>query len=325
MERLTLKGLEEQAAEFDRLIESTPGIDIFCSSSDWALPAQAALMPERESWLWRSEAGYVAMMKGQHPEGFAYLQPLEGMWLLGSPFAAAEEQSFVRQVSSLLVNQKDWDVTMLAGVNYEQPWVQHLLSRLAADFRVYRGPATIRIAANIHDGLDGFLADRTRYFRRNLRRNIARCGEERIEFQRLDFSSAQGVQSGFERMMNVEAGSWKGLEQAGVNEGCMREFYTLMLPRLVRRGAARLIMATRDGEDLGFILGGIRLNTYRGLQFSFNENFRALGLGNVLQYEALKDLCDEGIAVYDLGTDIEYKRRWGRPYLTTSMFTVARS
>ena len=97
-----------------------------------------------------------------------------------------------------------------------------------------------------------------------------------------------------------------------------------MMPRLMRRRAARLIFATRDGEDLGFIFGGVRGPVYRGLQFSFRDSLSQLGLGNVLQYEAIKDLSEEGIARYDLGTDIEYKRRWGEPYLSTSMFTLAR-
>jgi hypothetical protein len=322
MQCLDLRAFEEQAADFDRLVEKTSGVDGFCSSTDWCLPANEALMPEREPWLWRSDAGYVAMMKGLHPDGFTYVQPMEGMWLLGSPFAMADEGVFVGDLCRLFKQQVDWDVMMLAGMEHETAWVRRLLGLLAVDFKVYRGPSTVRIGASLGGGLEHFLGQRTRYFRRNLKRNITRCEEQHIRFERLSLDSPEQISSAFQRMMAVEAESWKGLSGAGVNEGAMRDFYTLMLPRLARRGAARLIMATQEGEDAGFIFGGIRLHTYRGLQFSFKDVFRPLGLGNVLQYETLKDLCSEGIEMYDLGTDIEYKRLWGTPYLTTTMFTL---
>lgn len=324
MQALELRAFEEQAADFDRLVEKTTGLDGFCSSTDWGLPANAALMPEREPWLWRSDAGYVAMMKGLHPDGFSYVQPMEGMWLLGSPFAMSDESAFVGDFCRLLKRQSDWDVMMLAGIDHETPWVRRLLGLLAVDFKLYRGPATLRIGASLREGLEGYLGGRTRYFRRNLRRNIARCEAEAIEFERLSLESPQEMTSAFERIMAVETQSWKGLSGMGVNEGAMREFYALMLPRLTQRRAARLTIATQGGEDVGFIFGGIHLNTYRGLQFSFKDEFRSLGLGNVLQYEELKSLCDEGIEVYDLGSDIEYKRRWGTPHLTTTMFTLVK-
>ena len=324
MQSLDLIAFQEQAEDFDRLVEQTPGLDGFCSSTDWGLPANAALMSDRSSWLWRSDSGYVAMMKGKHPDGFTYVQPLEAMWLLGSPFAVAQEDQFLDDLSRLLRREQDWDVMMLAGIDSEAPWVRRLLGRLAADFKVYQGPQTVRIGASLSGGVEGFLERRTRYFRRNLKRNIRRCGEQEIEFEKIPLDSPEQVAAAFERVMAVENHSWKGLAGTGVNEGAMRDFYRLMLPRLARRGAARLIMASQEGEDVGFIFGGIRLDTYRGLQFSFKDDLRPIGLGNVLQYEALKVLVDEGIEVYDLGSDIDYKRLWGRPYLTTTMFNLLR-
>ena len=324
MKSMSLPELGEQAASFDKAVGQTSGIDLFCSSLDWGLPAHGAFGAEREPWLFQGESTYVAFMKGLHGDGFRYLVPLEGMWLLGSPFAFWDEARFLTEVGQLFLAHDDWDVALLAGMDQSQRWVQSLLRRLGQDFRIYGGPQTIRVGARLDDGLEGFMSDRTRYFRRNLRRDIVRCDREGIQFSRISLTSLEEAEDYFDRIMNVEASSWKGLSESGVNAGEMREFYRLMMPRLVRRGAARLIMAHRDGEDLGFIFGAVSGKSYRGLQFSFKHRLNRLGLGNVLQYQAIKDLTEEGISLYDLGTDIEYKRRWGEPYLTTSMFTMAR-
>ena len=91
----------------------------------------------------------------------------------------------------------------------------------------------------------------------------------------------------------------------------MREFYALMLPRLAARGALRCVFARRDGEDVGYLCGGLAGDLFRGLQFSFDDRLRALGLGNALQLEAIEALTQEGVALYDLGAQSEYKAHWG--------------
>ncbi len=35
-----------------------------------------------------------------------------------------------------------------------------------------------------------------------------------------------------------------------------------------------------------------------------------MGLGNLVQYNMIQWLCDEGVKKYDLGMDMPYKRRW---------------
>src|SRR5688572_32387452 len=52
------------------------------------------------------------------------------------------------------------------------------------------------------------------------------------------------------------------------------------------------------------------LGEYRGLQFSYDDAFAQLGLGGLLQYHQIVELCAEGVTRYDLGTEMDYKRRW---------------
>jgi CelD/BcsL family acetyltransferase involved in cellulose biosynthesis len=91
----------------------------------------------------------------------------------------------------------------------------------------------------------------------------------------------------------------------------MADFYRQMLRRLAARGAARVMFARRDGQDLGYILGGVLGEGYRGLQFGFAEEVAPLSLGNLLQVRQIEALCREGVRAYDLGAEVAYKRRWG--------------
>jgi CelD/BcsL family acetyltransferase involved in cellulose biosynthesis len=70
------------------------------------------------------------------------------------------------------------------------------------------------------------------------------------------------------------------------------------------------------------VLGGIFGDTFRGLQLSYHADHRAFELGNVAQIETIAALCAEGVAQYDLGTEMPYKARWAPPGLTTVTLAV---
>ena len=53
-----------------------------------------------------------------------------------------------------------------------------------------------------------------------------------------------------------------------------------------------------------------RLVPSRGFQMGFDASMRAMGAGNLVQFELIQALCDEGVEYYDLGMDMNYKRRW---------------
>ena len=82
MERVSLAELIEEHASFDAAVDATTGIDKFCSSTDWILPASKGLMPPRSPWLFRGTAGYIAMMRATHEADWrsaracAWQQPL---------------------------------------------------------------------------------------------------------------------------------------------------------------------------------------------------------------------------------------------------------
>jgi len=83
-----------------------------------------------------------------------------------------------------------------------------------------------------------------------------------------------------------------------------------MLRRLGLSGMGRIIIAKHDGRDIGYMLGGITGRHYRGLQFSYAEDWSGYSIGNLMQLEKIKWLCEEGMTRYDMGQAMGYKVRW---------------
>lgn len=308
MRRLGLDELAAQSEDFDLAVEATRDIDHFCSSSDWILPAALALMPPRDAWIAREDASYWAFMRAQHPDGFYYLEPLEAMWALACPLLGADNQHLVEGVERLCqLPLRTWAIMAVPGLDAEHALFRDLVTALASSQKLGLGVPTCRLIIDLEDGVEGFLGRRTSNFRRGLRRSQSRARTAGIV---IEDASAEDPQALFARIIAVEERGWKGREGAGITHGGMHDFYQLMLPRLSKHARARVMFARHDDKDIAYILGGIRCGGYRGLQFSYDADYRHYGLGNLLQVEQIASLCEEGVWTYDLGMHMEYKIRW---------------
>jgi CelD/BcsL family acetyltransferase involved in cellulose biosynthesis len=97
-----------------------------------------------------------------------------------------------------------------------------------------------------------------------------------------------------------------------------------MLPRLCAKGQQRTVFARAEGRDVGYIFGAVFEGEYRGLQFSYDDDHAELGIGGLLQMHQIIELCAEGVARYDLGTEMDYKRRWAEDVMETEMLVLVR-
>jgi CelD/BcsL family acetyltransferase involved in cellulose biosynthesis len=84
------------------------------------------------------------------------------------------------------------------------------------------------------------------------------------------------------------------------------------------------VFARYRDEDVGYVLGAVFAGEYRGLQFSYDDSLRRFGIGSLLQLAQIEALCEEGVARYDLGTEMDYKRRWAEAILQTEMYVLVR-
>lgn len=320
MEPMTIESLAEAPASFDAAVLATADIDRFCSSSAWVVPAHAAFHAAQRPFVWRSDAGWIALSRGEAYGLGRYLAPLEAMWGLACPVVGPDPKRLARDAMQAFGESRaEWDVLWLGGLLKEGPLFRELAGRLSTMLgaSLKLGPATTRWTATLRGGFDGWLSRRSAKFRANLRRALAKARASGLAFEWYDALTPEAASALYERILTIEATSWKGLEGSGFVGGDMRTFYRAMVPRLARAGALRAVVATKDGVDAAFVFGGVFGGTYRGLQVSFDDRYRELSLGNVMQAEMIARLAAAGVATYDLGSDMEYKARWAEPGIET--------
>ncbi|HUJ59063.1 MAG TPA: GNAT family N-acetyltransferase [Kofleriaceae bacterium] len=312
------------AEDFDREVARTPSIDRFCSSCAWIQAAASSLMPPRAPFTFRGDNGYFAAMRGVHPAGFPYIEPVELAWGLASPLIGADAAALVAEVVPLLAARRDWQLAIFAGLTVAGPQRRALDATLPARWERRRGQPTIRHVASLDGGLDGFLARRSRDLRKSLRKALRAATTAGVTFEPARAHDAVGAVALYARVQDVEARSWKSKDGVGIHTGPMRAFYGAMLPRLCELGQQRTIFARLGERDVGYILGAVMAGEYRGLQFSYDDEHARLGLGGLLQYHQIAELADEGVLRYDLGTEMDYKRRWAEDIMETEMMVLVR-
>lgn len=326
METLTSYQLRSRADEHLLAVAATPGIDKFCSSLDWTLPAYEAFSPEQPLFLKASESGFVTLSRGFNPRLGRYLQPLEASWCLASPFVGHDVDGLLRAFSDVLLEPGvPWDLLYLSGVPPEGALYDSILRAFGRRYRLGIGHETRRFVADIHDGMDAFMARRGSKTRHNLRRITRKAEEAGITYEYIRTVTPEEVDALYARILAVEARSWKGQAGTGILTGGMNQFYSLMLPRLARRGALRVVFARRHDQDVAFIFGGLFGETYRGLQVSFDDTMREWSPGNLMQIAMIERLMEEGLGRYDLGSELEYKSKWAEQvHVTTTLWVWRR-
>jgi len=188
---------------------------------------------------------------------------------------------------------------------------RELVSTFADRFDFFALEPGVQVSASLAGGLDGYLSRRSGRLRRNLRAQARRARAAGVTFERVVPAGDDEAAATYRRMIAVERASWKGIGRCGMAEPPSLQFYDVMLRRLATSRAGRVMFArSGDGDDIGFIFGGLAEDVYRGQQFSFVEEWRDASIGNLLQLEQLRWLCEEGAARYDMGPRMDYKRHW---------------
>ncbi|MEZ4359242.1 MAG: GNAT family N-acetyltransferase [Kofleriaceae bacterium] len=319
MEPLGLAELSACADQFDDAVSLSPDIDRFCSSSAWVLSAAETLMSPRASAIQRGEHGFFAVMKSTHGE-LPCFEPLELAWGLACPLLGRDVEALVDEVADHLAQRTDWIGCLIPGVTRDGPH-QRALTRAGRPWYVLHNATTQRHIASLDGGVDGFLRRRSANFRKSLHKSLRAARAAGIEFETAGHAPDSAAL--YERIMAVEAGSWKSLAGVGISEGAMRDFYAAMLPRLQAKGRARVMFARHQDADIGYIMGAVFDGEYRGLQFSYQQPYARYSIGSLCQLHQIEALCEEGVRSYDLGTEVPYKARWAeRTFLTELLILV---
>jgi CelD/BcsL family acetyltransferase involved in cellulose biosynthesis len=296
-------------ALWDRLALASPDIDRFCSASAWGLAAMGTIMEPGELVLEGGGDGLIALAHRRR-DGLSLLEGLEASWGLGSPLIGPDRRGLAATLSSILAGRSDWELAVLPGLPLGSPLLGAVAATLADRFRLATGPLTRRHVASLAGGVDGFLGRRSAGTRKSLRRAARRAAAAGISFEAHRPRRAAELDALITRAVAVEARSWKRRD-GGLAIPGMRRFYFRLGHRLIADGRLRVLVASLGDEDVAYVLGAVFGDTYRGLQFSFDDRYRDVGLGNLAQLRQIEQLVAEPeIRTYDLGTGGAYKRAW---------------
>jgi hypothetical protein len=310
MQRLSLEQFDDLSEHYDEIVLRTPDIDRFCTSSFWVLPSAVHLMGNLEAAIYRESDSFVVLLYAQKSDSHRVLVPLDALWCLPCPLVGSEVHRSVELFSNVCASLGTGAVVFLSGIPVGSSLMKALTEALGKKYTLSYGHVTRRYLVNLGNGVEGFLSRRSMSFRRSIRRAEARARDAGLVFEDRDSGTPEEEDLNFARILDVERRSWKGTKGVGIDREPMLSFYREMNRRLAARGARRLAFARLDGEDVGYVLGARFHETYRGLQFSFDERYAKLGLGNLCQIREMRRTADAGMSTYDLGTEVEYKKRW---------------
>jgi len=306
MERAAVDELDQLSEQYDAWVDQTPRVDPFCSTTDWIIPAKRSFYPDADEFVLIGRTVIAPWMRIQTPLGRTMV-PIEASWGLASALATPSPREAALEIAEWChAYARSWDSLWLSGLTRGDALFTALVHAFHRDHRLGVGTATRRAVASLDGGYDGWLSRRSRKFRKRLR--AAERKAHGVDF--VDIDQPADLPSLYARILEIETRCWKARDGSGIDQGPMRTFYGQMLPRLAKRGALRCTVARYGGHDIGYIFGGLRNGTYRGLQISFDAEFAHLAPGNLLQHHTIRRLAEEGVREYDLGTEMAYKSAW---------------
>lgn len=318
MQRLTIEELRERTGAWASAVLRTPGISTLCAGPLWQLAAHDFLNRDagpREHLILEDAGNWMTFVK-RREDGVCF--PFESAWMFGSPLAGdpAGLVGMILAAPRLLSQPMG---LCLGGIRCGGP-LHEAIAELRPLIRRYSEfPVTECMLIDLGEGVDRWLERRSRSFRRTLRDagkgdgiEIVAVGEE---------ASPDEL---FARILAIQEQTYKWREGTDIFRSAEYiGFYRSLLGGLREQGRLRLLFARRGDEDLAYIFGGVAGDSYRGLQMSYREDMRSLGLGNRLQLENLRRSEAEGITRYDLGMHSPYKERWAdRREENTGIFLV---
>jgi hypothetical protein len=298
----------ELLSKWNKVALSTGQADPFCCLPSWQLSFHDAFSPQRRLLIKECSNNVIAFAEKVFSPESIYLTPIEPLWFFGNPLLGRYS---VEVFLDTLVDIEHFyspifPRIMISGIRPNGTLYRRLREHFDEKFNFILHSSGIQCASSLEGGLDGFLSRRSSNHRRHLKKQGKKVLGNDISFERNSPASNQEAEEVYSRMISVELASWKGIEQCGMAEPQSNEFYGIMMKRLAFSKSARVIFAKHEEKDIGFIFGGMAGSTYRGQQFSYDEEWRSASIGNMMQLEQIKWLCEEGAKRYDMGPLLGY-------------------
>lgn len=308
---LEVLALDRGDSVWNRAAAEQSPADAFCCRTEWQLSYHETSGIGRPLVIESDDDSVVAFAERRFAGYPPLYEPLENHWLFGCPLLGRTAPDLFERLLRIQRPGAAPPVWIVSGLRPTDPLLELLIARFGDRCGIHLATSESMRSASLAGGLDGYLSRRSGKWRRGVQQAARRLRERGVTFERHAPHTVTGAHALYDRVLAVEERSWKGIERCGMAEPPAREFYRVLLRRLAKSGIGRVILA-RDGEgqDIGFIFGGVAGPVYRGQQFSFDDEWRDASLGNVLQLEKLRWLTETGVQQYDMGPTMEYKLHW---------------
>lgn len=318
--------------------------DPCCCAPAWQLAFHEAFLPSRSLVIAAEGGRAAAFAEASFEGGGPCLTPLEAHWFSGAPLLGPEQDVLFAAVLDAVVRAYRGHIPgfMLSGLPTDV--MQKIAKHFGRFFRFALYNTAEQRSASLEGGMDGWLSRRSGNFRSKMKKAGRKAAEQGVGFERHVPATLEEADALYARMLDVEERSWKGLIGSGIAESPSREFYHSMIRRLSegpQAGNARVIFATHEGEDIGFVFGSLSCGqpspdapdvpawngaVYRGQQFSYDQDWRVFSIGDLLQMQQIGWLCEENAARYDMGMSddprMAYKTHWAEDVRTQQIWLL---
>lgn len=305
-----------QYTDWTKAIAERKQADPFCCTPEWQMAFHDAFSPKRRLLIETAADSAIAFAEVITSPEEIFLTPIEAHWFFGSPLLGKNAiELLAKNLPEIEKFYKPiFPKILISGIRPDGDFPHRLIRALGNHFDFYLQSSGVQGSAALDGGVDGFLSRRSGNHRKKLKKQSRRARAIDVHFERVSPLSPEEAKKTYSRMLAVELTSWKGIGKCGMAEPPAIEFYDSMLQRLTASHRGRVIFARHEDKDIGFIFGGMSGDTYRGQQFSYNDQWKQYSIGNLMQMEQIAWLCEEGASRYDmgpiLGPRMNYKRHW---------------
>lgn len=206
-----------------------------------------------------------------------------------------------------------WDILKLRRVRETDPLLDHLRSFFHDNgFKCVIRPSIHSPVLIIDRDWKSFYSSKSQRFRRRshyIMNKLKREGE--IKVRKVD--NPEEISALMNNVFRVGKNSWKEkIENSIGSRPETRRFFSLLPGSLARDKYSILLWILELNDEMIAFEYHVRdKNTVYALRGEFDEKYRSVGPGSVLDFEVVRRLFEEGVKTYNMcGSADEYKLRW---------------
>lgn len=257
--------------------------------------------------------------------------PLDNWGAWYGPIGPNQAATMRVAAHALARQARDWDLLELRWIDAQQADRSAAAAALrAAGLPARMSPYDATSVIDLPATWDEYLASRTNKFRHEIRRQLRvmdSIGEIELERHRPASAACGDGQPRwdlYDECLQLAEKSWQGRSQSGntMSHASVRDFLVDAHAAAARLGLVDMAVLRVNGQPAAFSYNYHHDGVVTGLRTGYDESVSDRGLGRTLLIHVIRDSCERGDRMIDLGVgDSAYKRRFRTRVLPSSRVT----